>query len=80
VKVIGSAAKTVFHLKKIQGQYPKWRLLYKIKCKSTENELTNLLKYSEIKKNQPVAIIAREQFSGLDKTQKLGFLQMAEFG
>jgi len=70
VKVIGSAAKTVFHLKKIQGQYPSWRLLYKIKCKSTENELTNLLGYSEIKKNQPVAIIAREQFSGFGQNSK----------
>ena len=64
MKVFGSAAKTVFCLKKIQGQYPTWRLHYKIKCKSTENELTNLLRYAEIKKNLPLAIIAREQFSG----------------
>ena len=64
MKVIGSAAKTVFYLKKIQGQYPSWRVQYKIKCKSTENELTNWLGYSEIKRNQPIAIIAREQFSG----------------
>ena len=70
MKVIGPAAKTVFYLKKIQGQYPTWRLLYKIKCKSTENELTNLLGYSEIKKNQPVAIIAREQFSGVGQNSK----------
>ena len=70
MKVIGSAAKTVFYLKKIQGQYPSWRLLYKIKCKSTENELTNLLGYSEIKKNQPVAIIAREQISGVGQNSK----------
>jgi BirA family biotin operon repressor/biotin-[acetyl-CoA-carboxylase] ligase len=70
VKVIGPAAKTVFYLKKIQGQYPSWRLLYKIKCKSTENELSNLLGYSEIKKNQPVAIIAREQSSGVGQNSK----------
>ena len=70
MKVFGSAAKTVFCLKKIQGQYPTWRLHYKIKCKSTENELSNLLKYSEIKKNQPVAIIAREQFSGVGQNSK----------
>jgi len=70
VKVIGSAAKTVFYLKKIQGQYPIWRLIYKIKCKNTENELTNLLGYSEIKRNQPVAIIAREQFSGFGQNSK----------
>ena len=80
MKVIGSAAKTVFYLKKIHGQYPSWRLQYKIKCKSTENELSNWLGYSEIKRNQPLAIIAREQFSGLVKTQKLGFLQKEDFG
>jgi len=70
VKVIGSAAKTVFYLKKIQGQYPSWRIQYKIKCKSTENELTNWLGYSEIKRNQPLAIIAREQFSGFGQNSK----------
>jgi len=70
VKVIGPAAKTVFYLKKIQGQYPSWRLQYKIKCKSTENELTNWLEYSEIKRNQPLAIIAREQFSGFGQNSK----------
>ncbi len=70
MKVIGSAAKTVFYLKKIQGQYPTWRLNYKIKCKSTENELTKLLRDSEIKKNQPLAMIAREQFSGVGQNSK----------
>ena len=70
MKGIGSAAKTVFYLKKIQGQYPSWRLKYKIKCKSTENELSNWLRYSEIKRNQPVAIIAREQFSGFGQNSK----------
>ena len=70
MKVIGSAAKTVFYLKKIQGQYPIWRLQYKIKCKSTEYELSNWLRYSEIKRNQPVAIIAREQFSGFGQNSK----------
>ena len=71
MKVIGSAAKTVFYLKKIQGQNPTWRLQYKIKCKSTENELSNWLRYSEIKRNQPVAIIAREQFSGFGQNSKI---------
>ena len=56
--------------RQIQGQYPIWTLHYKIKCKSTENELTKLLEYSEIKKNQPVAIIAREQFSGVGQNSK----------
>ncbi len=70
MKVIGPAAKTVFYLKKIQGQYPTWTLHYKIKCKSTETELTNLLEYSEIKKYQPLAIIAREQFSGVGQNSK----------
>ena len=70
MKVIGSVAKTAFYLKKIQGQYPSWRLQYKIKCKSTEDELTNWLRCSEIKRNQPVAIIAREQFSGFGQNSK----------
>ena len=70
MKVIGPAAKTVFYLKKIKGQYPTWRLIYKLKCKSTENELTKLLDYSAIKNNQPVAIIAREQFSGVGQNSK----------
>ena len=71
MKIIGSVAKTVFYLKKIQGQYPNWRLLYKIKCKSTENELTRWLRYSEIKRNQPVAIIAREQISAFGQNSKI---------
>ncbi len=70
MKVIGSVAKTAFYLKKIQGQYPSWKLHYKIKCKSTENELSNLLGYSEIKRNKPVAIIAREQFSSFGQNSK----------
>jgi len=70
LKNIGSAAKTVFYLKKIQGQYPSWRLQYKIKCKSTENELSKLIGDSEIKRNHPLAIIAREQFSGFGQNSK----------
>jgi len=70
VNFIGSAAKTVFYLKKIQGQCPNWRLQYKIKCKSTENELSTWLTYSEIKRNKPIAIIAREQFSGFGQNSK----------
>ena len=70
MKVIGSAAKTVFYLRKIQYQTPSWRLKYIIKCKSTENELPKWLKYYEIKRNQPVAIIAREQFLGVGQNSK----------
>ena len=70
MKVIGSAAKTVFYLKKMRDDYPNWRIHYKIKCKSTENELSNWLRYSEIKRNQPIAIIAREQSSGFGQNSK----------
>jgi len=70
VKVIGSAAKTVFYLKKIQDKYPSWKIKYKIKCKSTENDLSDWLRYYEIKRNQPVAIIAREQFAGFGQNSK----------
>ena len=70
MKVIGCPAKTIFYLRKIQSQCPSWRLQYKIKCKSTEIELTNWLRYSELKRKQPVAIIAREQFSGFGQNLK----------
>ena len=54
----------------MQGQYPNWKLKYKIKCKSTEKELSNWLGHSQIKRNQPLAIIAREQFSGFGQNSK----------
>lgn len=73
MKFIGSAAKTACYLKKIQGVNPSWRLHYKLKCKSTENELSNIIKYSEIKKNQPIAIIAREQFASFGQNSKEWF-------
>ena len=71
MKVIGPAAKTVYYLKKIQGQYPTWTLNYKIKCKSTENELTNLLEYSE-NKEKPASSYNRKRTVLRDwpKTQK----------
>ena len=71
MKVIGSAAKTAYYLKKFQGAYPSWKLKYIIKCKSTEIELSKWLKYSEIKKNQPIAIIAREQFLGFGQNSRV---------
>jgi len=70
VKVIGSAAKTGFYLKQINLLSPYWCLNYKIKCKSTEIELSNWLKYSEIKANKPIAIIAREQFGGFGQNSR----------
>ncbi len=73
VKFIGYAAKTVYYLKKMKGFYPNWRLQYKIKCKSTENELSNWLGYSEIKRNQPIAIIAREQCLGFGQNSRSWF-------
>ena len=73
MKFIGSAAKTCYFLKKIQGFYPNWSLYYKIKCKSTEIELSKWIKYSEIKKNKPIAIIAREQFGGFGQHSSVWF-------
>ena len=70
MKVIGSAAKTVYYLKKIQGQYPIWKIQYKLKCCSTENEISKWLDNSEIKKNKPIAIVAREQFAGFGQNAR----------
>ena len=71
MKVKGSAAKTAYYFKRMQGLFPIWRLKYKIKCKSTEKELSNWIEYSEVKINQPIAIIAREQSSGFGQNSSV---------
>ncbi len=73
MKVLGSVAKTAYYYKKIQGVYPNWKLKYKLKCRSTEYELTNWLKVSQIKRNKPIAIVAKEQFSGIGQNSKPWF-------
>ena len=73
MKIIGYAAKTAYHLKKIEGLNSNWSLHYKIKCNSTENELSKFLGSSEIKRNKPVAIIAREQCSGFGQKSRKWF-------
>ena len=73
MKVLGSAAKTSFYYKKIHGFYPNWKLKYKLKCKSTEHELTNLLNDFQIKPHNPIAIIAKEQFTGVGQHSRSWF-------
>ena len=65
MKVLGDSAKTAFYYKKIQGIFPDWVIKYKLKCASTEDELTLLLKGSTLKNKKPVVIIAKEQFLGV---------------
>ena len=73
MKVLGSAAKTAYYYKKIQGFCPHWKLQYKLKCKSTEYELTNWLQDSPIKIYKPLAIVAKEQFSGIGQNARPWF-------
>ena len=73
MKVLGSVAKTAYYFKKIQGVCPHWKLKYKLKCKSTENELTNWLQDSPIKRYKPRAIVAKEQFSGIGQNSRPWF-------
>ncbi len=73
MKVLGSVAKTAYYYKKIQGFYPHWQLKYKLKCKNTEYELTNWLKESEIQRNRPIAILAKEQLSGIGQHSRPWF-------
>ena len=73
MKVLGSIARTAYYYKKIQGQCPNWKLQYKLKCRSTEYELNNWLKYSPIKKCIPIAIVAKEQFSGIGQNSRPWF-------
>ena len=73
MKVLGSVAKTAYYYKKIQGFYPNWKLKYKLKCRSTEYELTNWLHDSPIKRHNPIAIVAREQVSGIGQNSRPWF-------
>ena len=73
MKIIGFTAETAYYLKKFQGLNTNWRLYYKFKCNSTEYELSKLLGYSKIKSDQPIAIIAREQFSGFGQNSREWF-------
>ena len=76
----GFAARTAYYLKKIQGLYPYWKINYKVKCESTEKELSNWLKLKEIKRNRPVVIIAKEQFSGFGQNSKKWISLKVGFG
>ena len=73
MKFLGSAAKTSFYFKKINGFYPNWKLRYKLKCQSTELELSRWLENYQIKRNTPFAIIAREQISGFGQNRRSWF-------
>ncbi len=70
MKVLGSVAKTAYYYKKIQELCPHWKLQYKLKCKSTEYELTNWLQDSPIKRHKPLAIVAKEQISGIGQNSR----------
>ena len=73
MKVLGSVAKTAYYYKKNQGFSPNWKLRYKLKCKNTEYELTNWLQNSPIERYKPIAIVAKEQFSGLGQNARPWF-------
>ncbi len=70
MKVLGSVAKTAYYYKNIQGLCPHWKLQYKLKCKSTENELTKWLQDYPIKRHNPIAIVAKEQFLGIGQNSR----------
>ena len=73
MKGFGSVAKTAYYYKNIQGSCPHWKLQYKLKCKSTEYELTNWLQNSSIKKGKPRAIVAKEQILGIGQNSRPWF-------
>ena len=70
MKVLGYSAKTAYYYKKIQGYYPDWEIRYKLKCANTEAELTKFLKESTLINKKPIAIISKEQFSGIGQKSR----------
>ena len=73
MKVLGSVAKTAYYFKSIQGFCPDWKLQYKLKCKSTEYELSDWIQTYPIKRNKPLAIVAKEQFLGIGQNSRPWF-------
>ena len=73
MKVFGYSAKTAFYYKKIQDLHPDWVIKYKLKCASTEEELTRLLKVSDLINKKPLVIIAKEQFLGIGQRARSWF-------
>ena len=69
MKIYGSAAKTSFFYKKRKGCFPNWKLIYKIKCGSTEHLLDQYLKLNDLK-NFPIAIFSRSQSSGFGRYER----------
>ena len=67
--LIGQASKTSFFYKKNKVRLPNWRLFYKLKCNSTEIQLSEYLK-NKNKINNPLAIISKEQLQGFGQHQR----------
>ncbi len=72
MKINGSAAKTSFFYKKKKECIPNWKLIYKFKCSSTENELDEYLKLNNLK-NNPIAIFSKAQSSGFGRFNRKWF-------
>jgi len=73
VKFLRCSARTAFYYKRIQGLHPDWEIKYKLKCASTEQELTLLLKQSTLINKNPLVIIAKEQFLGIGQKSRVWF-------
>ena len=73
MKVLGSVAQDSILLQKNPRNSPHWKLKYQLKCKSTEDELTSWLKDYPIKRYKPVAIVAKEQLSGIGQNSRPWF-------
>ena len=65
MKVLGSAAKTSYFYKKDLRGLPDWKIIYHLKCASTENKLSNYLNLINLKRIKPVAIFSNEQTNGV---------------
>ena len=72
MKINGSAAKTSFFYKQKKEFFPNWKLIYKFKCSSTENELDEYLELNDLK-NIPIAIFSRSQSSGFGRYKRQWF-------
>ena len=69
MNLIEEAAKTSFYYKK-DLDFPDWKLIYKLDCKSTESELNDYIEDHKIEKNIPIAIISKQQIAGFGQYRR----------
>ena len=76
MKIQSSIARSSFFYRKYNGGNQNWKLNFRLKCQSTENELSKILSKYDLTTSYPIAVIADEQTAGFGQKGKLWHLKL----